>query len=70
MIADLRIISWMLTGRLNLLLSQLPGRFWAPRSIDPSASITPGQPIPMKGASSFVSSQRQQLSLEAFRQAD
>ena len=39
-----------LSGRLNLLLSQLPGRFWAPRSIEPSSSITPGQPIPMKGA--------------------
>lgn len=38
-------------GRLNLLLSQSPGRFCAPFSIDPSRSITPGHAIPMNGAS-------------------
>src|SRR5262249_51875279 len=36
-------------GRLKLLLSQLPGRFCAPREIASSSSITPGQPMPMKG---------------------
>ena len=36
---------------MKLLLSQLPGRFCAPRSIEPSGSMMPGQPMPMKGAS-------------------
>src|SRR5438477_1374982 len=45
------IASTRLAGRLNLLLSQLPGRFCAPFSIEPSLSMTPGQAIPMKGAS-------------------
>src|ERR1700730_15257005 len=43
--------STRLAGRLNLLLSQLPGRFWAPFSIEPSSLMTPGQAMPMKGAS-------------------
>src|SRR5262245_9445038 len=40
----------MAAGRLNLLLSQFPGRFWAPRVIEPSSSITPGQAMPSTGA--------------------
>ena len=39
------------SGRLKRLLSQLPGRFWAPRSMVPSGSMMPGQPMPMNGAS-------------------
>ena len=47
----------MLAGRLKRLLSQLPGRFCAPRSIEPSSWITPGQPTPTTGASdSFLRS--------------
>src|ERR1039458_4385318 len=38
-------------GRLNLLLSHFPGRFCAPFSMEPSSLITPGQAIPMNGAS-------------------
>src|SRR5215216_2761526 len=37
-------------GRLNRLLSQLPGRFWPPRWMAPSSPMSPGQPMPMKGA--------------------
>lgn len=44
------VISRRLSTRLKRLLDQLPGRFWAPRSIVPSGSISPGQPTPMKGA--------------------
>ena len=36
------IASRSLVGRWKLLLSQLPGRFCAPRSIEPSSSILPG----------------------------
>jgi hypothetical protein len=32
----------MRLGRLNFLFSQLPGRFWAPRVIEPSFSMRPG----------------------------
>src|SRR4051812_23047039 len=39
-----------LSGKLKRLLSQLPGRFWAPRSMVPSESMMPGQPMPMNGA--------------------
>ena len=45
------IASTRLAGRLNLLLSQLPGRFCAPLSIEPSLLMTPGQAMPMNGAS-------------------
>jgi hypothetical protein len=45
------IPSTRLAGRLNLLLSQLPGRFCAPFSIEPSLLMTPGQAMPMNGAS-------------------
>ena len=41
----------MLAGRLKRLLSQLPGRFCAPRAIEPSSWMTPGQPTPITGAS-------------------
>src|SRR5579871_2241631 len=47
----LGMASTRLAGRLNLLLSQLPGRFCAPFSIDPSSLMTPGQAMPMNGAS-------------------
>ena len=36
--------------QIELVFDQLPGSC-APRSIDPSSSMTPGQPMPMKGAS-------------------
>src|SRR5581483_2321202 len=49
------IASRMECGRLKRLLSQFPGRFWAPRSIAPLWSILPGQPIPTNGASSSPS---------------
>jgi hypothetical protein len=38
-------------GKLKRLLSQLPGKFCPPESIDPSGSIFPGHPMPIKGAS-------------------
>src|ERR1700704_2097992 len=44
------IASRSAVGRWKPLLVQLPGRFCTPRAIDPSSSIMPGQPIPMKGA--------------------
>ena len=56
------------TGRLKRLDVQLPGRFCAPRSIEPSSSIMPGQPMPMKGASltsSFFATAIRRLSMPA-----
>src|SRR5262245_4555143 len=44
------IASCKAIGRLKLLLSQLPGKFCAPRSMVPSSAMIPGQPMPMKGA--------------------
>jgi hypothetical protein len=34
-------------GKLKLVLSQFPGRFCAPRLIEPSSSIGPGHPLPI-----------------------
>jgi len=39
------------SAKLKCSCSQLPGRFWPPRFIDPSAEINPGQPTAMNGAS-------------------
>jgi hypothetical protein len=38
-------------GRWKAWLSQSPGRFCAPRAMEPSGRMSPGQPMPMKGAS-------------------
>ena len=57
------------SGRLKRLLSQLPGRFCPPRSMEPSASIMPGQPMPMNGASLILPSWRLRSVFAVCRQA-